>query len=77
METAAGEAARLKQVAVVEADDGSSSAATMLAYVWPGPVEGTAVLLHAYFGSPVDAELYEGDLDELARSLTITEVLAQ
>ncbi len=73
-ETEAGVALRVKQVAVVEEPDGRSSAATLVAFVWPGPVDGTAVLLHAYFGSPVHAELHEDELDDLARSLTVTEV---
>ena len=77
LETAFGVAVRVKQVAVVEeASDGNHRAATLVLFVWPGPIEGTAVLLHAYFGSPVDAELFEQHLDDLARSLTVSEAVS-
>jgi hypothetical protein len=74
-ETASGDAIRVKQLAIV-GDEGEQSVVTMVVFLWPGPMEGTALMMHAYFGSPVDAELYEEDLDALAASMTVTEVAA-
>jgi hypothetical protein len=83
IQTRNGEAVRIEQLAIREATaaaaadgDQDQTVATLVAYVWPGPVAGSVVLLHAYFGSPVDAELCREPLDDLAGSLMVTEVAA-
>ena len=70
----AGDAARLRQLLVVTDRDGGQTVATSLTYVWAGPDEGTAVLMTAYFASPMDAELNTALVDEVASSLTYTPV---
>jgi hypothetical protein len=71
----AGDAARLRQLLVVSDQNGGQTVATSLTYVWVGPEEGTAVLMAAYFASPMDAELNTALVDEVASSLTYTPVL--
>lgn len=70
LESPAGRAVRLKQYIVVPDATGQDVVETSVAYIWPGPLEGTSVLLTAWFGSVIDGELYEPVLDELAGSLS-------
>lgn len=78
-----GDATRIKQLGIIDApgdadgDETEQRVVTLVLVVWPGPVDGLATVLHAYFGSPVDAELCEDQFDELARSLTVTQVAAR
>ena len=70
LQTRAGEAARVKQLLVVDAPDGGQEVHTSVVYVWQ--VEGsetTAVVMSSYFASAVDGELCEEALDELAASV--------
>lgn len=65
----AGTALRLQQYVIVPDRDGQDLVETSVAFVWAGPVDGTSVLLTAWFASVVDGELYASVLDELASSL--------
>lgn len=74
--TAAGDAVRLEQMVVVHRFDEAGAdedpaVETSRFWVWPGPVEGTALVLSAWFSSPVDAELSGPLLDELAASVRV------
>lgn len=70
LESPAGTAIRLKQYVIVPDSSGQDVVETSVAYVWAGPLDGTSVLLTAWFNSVIDGELYEPVLDELAASLT-------
>jgi hypothetical protein len=75
----AGQAVRLKQLLVVEGSSGTDGqngqvVHTSLAHIWPGPEEGTAILMTAYFDSPMDAELCLHEVDALAGSLDFAEL---
>lgn len=70
LSTAAGDAVRLRQL-VIDDSGAEPTVQTSLAYVWPGPQEGTVLLLSALFASPVEAELCTEPVDSLARSLTV------
>ena len=74
METANGPAVKLKQFAIVDDDsqDGSEQQVhTVLVYLWLGPTPDLLVFVRAWFASPVEAELAEEALDELASSISV------
>ena len=62
----AGTGVRVQQYVV---PSGSGAVQCSVAHVWPGPLEGTTVLLSTWFSSFVDAELYGPVLEQLASSL--------
>ena len=70
----AGTAVRLQQYLVVPDSQGADTVETSVAYVWTGPVDGTVVLLTAWFASIVDGEVHEPVLDALAGSLAFVEL---
>jgi hypothetical protein len=70
--TNAGDAVRLRQLLIDETGP-EPTVQTSLGFVWPGPQTGTVIVLSALFGSPVEAELCNQPVDDLARSLTVVE----
>jgi hypothetical protein len=73
METAGGQAIKVKQfpiIGVSESDDGQQ-VYTLFAYLWVGPTPDMFVGLQAWFASPVEAELAEEALDQLATSVNV------
>lgn len=74
LETANGPAIKVKQfpiVVVSEPDDGPEQVYTLFAYLWLGPSPDVVVAVQAWFGSPVEAELAEEALDQLASSVRV------
>ena len=74
METAGGQAIKVKQfpiVGVSEPDDMQQQVYTLFAYLWVGPTPDMFVGVQAWFASPVEAELAEEALDQLATSLNV------
>ena len=74
METDGGHAIKVKQfpiVVVSEPDDAGQQVYTLFAYLWLGPTPDMFVGLQAWFASPVEAELAEEALDQLASSINV------
>ena len=70
LDTAFGTAVRLEQLRIVAEGEGREpSLHTSVAYLWPGQAAGRAVVMSAWFGSPVDAETTRPVVDQLAASL--------
>ena len=70
LDTAFGTAVRLEQLRIVGEGDGREpSLQTSVVYLWPGRTAGRAVVMSAWFGSPVDAETTRPVVDQLAASL--------
>lgn len=76
--TAAGPAVRLRQLAVVteRAEDhplgpGDEEVQTSVSYLWQGPAEDVVLVLSAWFGSSVEAELTLPLLDQAARTVRL------
>ena len=74
METANGPAIKVKQFPIVvmsEPDDAEQQVYTLFAYLWIGPTPDIFVGVQAWFASPVEAELAEEALDQLASSINV------
>ncbi|MEX2289953.1 MAG: hypothetical protein WD794_06460 [Mycobacteriales bacterium] len=70
LDTAFGTAVRVQQLRIVDEGEGREpSLQTSVVYLWPGLAPGRAVMLSAWFGSPVDAETTRPVVDQLAASL--------
>ena len=74
METANGPAIKVKQfpiVVVSEPAEAEQQVYTLFAYLWIGPTPDIFVGVQAWFASPVEAELAEEALDQLASSMNV------
>ena len=72
LDTDFGTAVRLQQLRIVPPDDSADpSVQASVIYLWPAQVPGRAVVLSAWFGSPVDADTTRPVVDQLAASLRV------
>ena len=72
LDTDFGTCVRLQQLRIVASDDGGEpSVQASVVYLWPGQLPGRAVVLSAWFGSPVDADTTRPVVDQLAASLRV------
>lgn len=70
LDTDFGTAVRLQQLRIVDEGEGRElSVQTSVVYVWPGLTPNWAVVLSAWFGSPIDADTTRPVVDQLAASL--------
>ena len=70
LDTANGTAVRLQQLRIVDEGEGREpSVQASVVYLWPGQTPDRAVVLSAWFGSPLDADTTRPAVDQLAASL--------
>ena len=72
LETDFGTAVRVQQLRIVDEGEGREpSVQASVVYLWRGVTPDWAVVLSAWFGSPVDTETTRPVVDQLAASLRV------
>jgi hypothetical protein len=71
VETASGEALRVRQLVVDPQADDQAHIGLSLVYAWPSPRPEVVVTLDAWFGFPEEGQLVLPSFDALAESLTM------